>query len=219
MTEKQTSDELLEILKESKKTHLSIAEKMLKADDNALYPLDLLAVGVFKRSISLIRGFTLLIENENFICAVPLIRLQMDNLLRFYASFIVKEPHKFATDIIDGKHIRNLKDSAGNKMTDRYLVDKMTQEIPWIKSVYEKTSGYIHLSSEHVFDSFKGSQDYNKRKLSIAITDRDEEVSEAIKIEAIKAMCHITQELLRYLYGWTWTKDNPKEMEKTMASG
>ena len=214
MTVKQTPEELIGILKESKKTHLNIAEKMLKADNSALYPLDLLAVAVFKRSLSLIRGFTTLIEDENFICAVPLIRLQLDNLLRFYASFIVTEPHKFANDIIDGKHVRNLKDSKGNKMTDRHLVERMAEDFPWIKSVYEKTSGFIHLSNEHVFDSFKGSQNYKERKLSIAITDKDEEVSEEIKIEAIKAMCHITQELLRYLYGWTWTKDNPTEVEK-----
>jgi hypothetical protein len=213
MENKELCD-ILSILSESKKTHLTIAEKMLRADNNAIFPLDLLAVAVFKRSLSLIRGFILLIENENFICAIPLIRLQLDNVLRFYASFIVKEPHKFATDILDGLHIRNMKDIDGNKMTDRYLVEKMSKEFEWIKSIYEKTSGYIHLSNEHIFDSFKTNKSNSDLKLSISITDKDEDVNVQTKIDAVNTMCHITELLLKYLHGWTWTKDNPNKIEQ-----
>lgn len=207
-------ESILKILNESKKTHLTIAEEMLKAHENAIYPLDLLAIAVFKRSLSLIRGFVTLIESENYVCAVPLIRLQMDNLLRFYASFIVENPHQFAIDVLDGKHIRNLKAKDGNKMTDRYLVNKLNEEYKWIKEIYEKASGYIHLSNQHIFDSFKQNENRSELKLSIIITDKDEGIDEQTKVDAVNTMCHITNELLRFLHGWAWSKDNPDKLKK-----
>lgn len=36
-------------------------------------------------------------------------------------------------------------------MHDRYLANKMSIEYPWIESVYEQTSNYIHFSNTHIF--------------------------------------------------------------------
>lgn len=207
-------ENILNILRESKKTHFTIAENMLKAYENSIYPLDLLAVAVFKRSLSLIRGFIQLIESENFICAVPLMRLQIDNLLRFYAAFIVEKPHDFAMDIFNGKHVRNLKDQDGNKMTDRYLLDKLSQEFEWLNRIYEKTSGYVHLSNEHIFDAIKAKEIDCEQEFSILITDKDDEIRVETKIDATRTMCEITKVLLKYLHGWSWTKDNPEKVRQ-----
>jgi len=103
-------DKKLKHLENSKDLHLELLKMTIEADNKNLFALDLLAIAVYKRSISLINGFCDSIRNNNFICAAPLIRLQLDNLIRFYASFIVKNPHQFVSDVIEGKHIRNLED-------------------------------------------------------------------------------------------------------------
>lgn len=188
---------------------------MIEAYEGSLYTLDILASAVFKRSLSLIRGFADLIRNKNFICAAPLVRMQLDNLLRFYASFIVSNPHEFATEILAGKDVRNLKDQEGNKMTDRHLVDKLSKEFKWIKPVYEKSSGYVHLSNEHIYNSMSTSSDGETRTFNFIIGDTDSEfVKDELIINAIDAMTEITKILLKHLHGWAWTKDNPDKVEE-----
>ena len=38
-------------------------------------------------------------------------------------------------------------------MTDAYLVEKLGKEYAWVPRVYEKTSGYVHLSSTHIYST------------------------------------------------------------------
>ena len=60
-------------------------------------------------------------------------------LLRIFAGTLVDDTNKFVSDFLQGKHIRNLKDRDGNRMTDRYLVEKLSDEYPWLPNVYAKT--------------------------------------------------------------------------------
>jgi hypothetical protein len=205
----------LKELESSKTLHLEIAKNMMEAYNSSLYPLDLLAVAVFKRSLSLIRGFSDSIRNKNFICAAPLVRLQLDNLLRFYACFIVTNPHDFAVQILDGKHVRNLRDMENKKMTDRHLVEKLSKEFPWIKPVYEETSGYIHLSNKHIFNTMNSKVEDEKRVFTVIVGDEDSEfVKDSLILEAIQAMKEITKVLLKHLHGWAYTKDNPDKIDQ-----
>lgn len=146
----QAVSEHIDKLKSYEKKIFDIAKKMFEPGKVFLYPLDILANAVMNRSVALIDGFCGQIENENFICAAPLIRLQLDNLLRFYASFIVQDPHNFALKVFKGIEIRKLKDSNSIKMTDRYLVSRLSKEYSWIENVYRETSGYIHLSYQQL---------------------------------------------------------------------
>ena len=154
-----------------------------------------------------------MIEARNFICAAPLLRLQIDNLLRFYAAFVVAEPHEFAMEVFRGKHIRNLRDARGKKMTDRYLLTLLAKEYDWIERVYEHTSGYIHLSSKHIFNTLKGDGE-TQRKINICVGPSDEYIPDSIRLEAVEGMVAITQALNRFLEGWAFTKDNPEVVKK-----
>lgn len=215
-----TLEELLEKLNEQKKIHLPVTEKMAKAFNAAIYPLDLMGISVAKRSMSLISGFAEMIRSENFICAAPLVRMQLDNSLRFYAAFLVDDPHELAKEFTAGKAIRNFKERGTNqKLTDRLLLERLAEHFPWITQVYEKTSGYIHLSDKHLYNTM-GKQTGEKR-LSVVIGDKDTFITEAQRAEAVYIMIELTTVVLWLLNSWTLTKDtpNPEDWKKKHGPG
>lgn len=117
--------------------------------------------------------------------------------------------------ILDGKQVRTLLDEKGNRMTDRYLVEKFSeQEDHRMLTLYIQTSGYVHLSNKHMFNSIVAEEDAKGKKLLIKITDTDEFVSTELYLEAISAFAVITRKILTYAYGWAYTKENPKSVEK-----
>jgi len=113
---------------------------------------DLFISGIVNRAISLIHGFLLLAKDNNYISAVPLIRIQLDNCLRFYASTLVTDYDEFFMKYLNGEHIGNLKDASGKRMTDTYLAKHIEKNVlPGTLNLYRNTSGHIHLSNEHSF--------------------------------------------------------------------
>src|SRR5436309_1171588 len=77
-----------------------VGKQMLEAHNRALYMFDLLAIAALNRSAGLCSGFRQLIRSRNFICAAPLIRLQIDNALRLYAGSIVRDPRGYALSVL-----------------------------------------------------------------------------------------------------------------------
>lgn len=209
-----TEDEVIAIkLSELKKAIPAIqkeCQEILKADGGNLFPFDLHATAIAHRSCCLISGFCIMIEKENFICAAPLVRLHLDSLLRLYAGWLVSDPNKFATNVLKGEHVSNLKDRDGKKMYDNHLVKKMSEEYPWITSLYKETSGYVHFSHKHhsnTIDSFNDEE----RSIVFRVSAKDVNIPDGIREEAIDAMAEITKALLRYLYSWAYTKNNVRK--------
>ena len=79
--------------------------------------------------------------------------MQLDTALRFYAGFIVHEPHEFAMNVLKGDRIDKMKDKDGNRMTDRYLVTQLANEYPWVEEVYERASNYVHYCLKLIFSA------------------------------------------------------------------
>ena len=171
--------------------------------------MDVFATAVLHRSLSLSLGFCQMIRAENFICAAPLIRLQVDNLLRFHAAWLVPKPDEFAMAVVKGKEVRHFKDKAGEKMTDLYLRGKLMAQYPWINRLYKATSGYIHLSSQHVANAFCVDGADGEARFTMHIGNRDRLIPDSLRIEASKAMITVTQAVLKWVHDWAWTKDNP----------
>ena len=212
MTKEEVLEYNLKSLDESLDTHLQIALKTANADKGNIYPLDLFVAAVTKRSMSLITGFTTMLKDENFICAAAILRLQIDNLIRLYASTLVDKPHDFAVEVLSGVQIRKMKDRDGNKMTDRYLVDQLSKMYDWIDRLYQETSGYIHLSEKHIFNVVSSNR--NDSSIQMSISQKDTLIPIEHRIEATLAMATITKNLLQFLHDWYWTKDNPVEAAK-----
>lgn len=203
----------LEKLKSYEEVHLEKGKKLSEAYGGTSYPLDMCAVAVLNRSLNLFRGFYIMVEARNLICAASLLRIQLDNLLRFYASFIVSDPHEFALEVSKGKRISKMIDQNGNQMTDYYLRSKLSEEFSWVSSLYEKTSGYIHFSDEHIKNAVrKVSGEDSGLEFSIALGDKH--IPDDLYIELIEAFLATTDALFEYVDGWIYTKDNPQEIAK-----
>ncbi|GAB4272232.1 MAG: hypothetical protein Kow0080_18430 [Candidatus Promineifilaceae bacterium] len=206
----------LEKLEHLDKAHIELGKQMFEAFGGALYGMDLLAAGVLNRSKAHIAGFRQLIAAKNLICAGALLRLQLDTALRFYAAFLVEQPHDFAIAILGGKRVRDLKDRDGNKMTDAYLVKKLGQEFEWVPRVYERTSGYVHLSATHLMSAMRSSDgtSASEGSITIKIAAEDKPLPPRIYIEAVDAFRAATDILLRHVHGWVFTKANPELVRK-----
>ena len=134
-----------------------LAGEMFRTDNGSIFPLDLLFAGILHRFIMTSTNFRNLIEIRNYVCAYPLIRFQLDSILRAFATSLVSTPHEMVGDIMNGSHIRKMKDRDGNLMTDRYLLSKLakTHSFGELQTIYDRASSYIHLSDSHIFSVIK----------------------------------------------------------------
>jgi hypothetical protein len=200
-------------LKCYEKTHLELYEDMFSGRPDGWYELDFLAVAVLKRSLHLTTGFCTLIRARNFIAAVPLLRLQLDTFLRFSAAWLVDDPHDFARQVVNGKPIAKLKDKSGKLMSDSYLKHIRNKVHPWVCALYDRASGYIHLSNMHVFNAIQASKT-GDGKFVAKVSAEDEYIPDKLYLEAIQFFDDTTKILFSYISAWIATKDHPQAIEK-----
>ena len=120
-----TMEDMIEIklheLKQKKTTILRVGKELLNGD---LHSYDLYLCASLNRTMSLLEGFISMIESENFLCAAPFLRLNLDTLLRLFASKMFNGTvHEFSEQFIDGTRIDTLKDEQGKQLRDGYIVD------------------------------------------------------------------------------------------------
>jgi len=189
----------------------SLGHEMIMADpDNHLWKMDLFIFSVLHRAMCLNSGFSTMIEKQNFICAAPMVRLQLDNLLRLSAAWLVEKPHEFADDFLEGIQIPRMKDREGKLMRDKYLVDKIKEEYPWAERIYKETSGYVHLSDKHLHNAIIG---INGNILEMGAYPHDIAIPDSSRLEAIKVMLEINVAIYQYIYGWKESKVSRPEMK------
>jgi hypothetical protein len=181
----------------------AVMQQVLAADNKALYPLDLITLLVAKRTVSTISAFSSLIEQHNMVCVRTLLRTQLDSMMRLYAFSLVDDPHNMAVEVLGGTHIRKIRDRTGNLLTDAYLVNKLSKDIEWLPRVYERTSGFIHLSDRLVGMTMKAEE---SGKLSVVLSDTDD-MPEVSWEEVIKCFLHASHVLLHILDTWADRKN------------
>lgn len=126
---------------------------------------------IIHRAIELNRGFKTLADSNNWITAINLIRLQADNCMRLFALSMVQDRLDFYNRVLNGEHIRNIKDAEGNKMTDHHLSFKLEELYPGFRQLYENTSGFIHFSNEHMKFNNDYSENDNEFKMYIRLAE------------------------------------------------
>lgn len=130
----------------------SLGNQIMHAGNKAMYPMDMVIVGIVKRCLSTTSALELLVLNWNLTCARAVLRMQLDTVLRFSAFWLSDDPQRMAYEVIAGKPINKMKDRDRDPMTDAYLAQKLGEHFNWIPRVYKYTSGYIHFSERHLFD-------------------------------------------------------------------
>lgn len=179
------------------------SKRILEAGNQKLFVLDLLSGAVNNRAIALIKGFILLANDKNYISAIPLIRLQLDNGLRFFASTLVKDSNDFFSHYLDGKPIRDYKDAFGKNLTDNYLSEKLGKIFPGVNKLYKETSGHIHLSDQHLFITTK--QTNFERTIAFSIGSHDNYSTES-KIDFVNTMIEVSKLVLIVVEQWKHEK-------------
>jgi hypothetical protein len=175
-----------------------------------IMPLDMLGIGVAKRAMSLIYGFATLLKSQNFIAAAHLVRPHLDNYLRLNAIWLVDKAQDFALKILKGERMDRLEDRAGTKLKDWYLLQQAEKDEPWMKPVYEATSGFVHLSSKHIFHAME--IDLQQKKVELFLTTIDRAVGIDAKLEGVECMIHITTCVQFLLY--TMGSSREKNLEE-----
>jgi hypothetical protein len=126
--------------------------------------------------------------------------MQLDSVLRLFSTTLVHNPNELAQKILHGESISKIKDRSGSKMRDAYLLTEFAKTEPWVTTVYESGSGFIHLSNKHIFGLFSGSGDGGI--LQIAIGPTQDNIPEQFRVEAVSAITHITQLILALCNRW-----------------
>ncbi len=194
----------LAVFRENEKLLLQSFRNMWMAG-NALFHLDFYIQGIVNRSLSLLYGFETVLLSRNFITAAHLVRPHLDNFLRLYAAWLVEHPHDFAARVMAGEQVNKLKCREKKFLTDAYLKVKATREYPWIKNVYEETSGFIHFSRKQVFSGMK-IKDKQQGIVSGNLSRYDVNVSIGARLEALECMTEITSCIIGLIDGYASAK-------------
>lgn len=150
-----------------------LGKETLGHGDRPMYVLDLIFIGVLKRSMSLAMGVKTLVDNKNMTCVRAMVRMQLDTLSRLLAYTYVDNPSDVAQQVMAGKPLNKFKCRDGKNLRDGYLIDRMTEQYPWVKNVYQYTSGYVHFSERQVFDSIQSIGSEGLETIEFGVTRED----------------------------------------------
>ncbi len=167
---------------------------------STLTKYDLFLCPLLNRSIQLSQGFMALIKQRNLTCAGSMLRLQLDNCMRLYASTIADDQDALINCVISGGKISSLRDNNGQKMSDKLLKDGLAQYDSRFADVYDNTSGYIHYSEKSFYQSISALNG-GEYDISIQISKYPlEKVNEAL-CECAEAFIHFTNFFIRMMEG------------------
>jgi len=192
---------------------LDLSRSFLAAADGALYEIDLVMIAAMARSYSLVDGFISVFDSWNPIVAAPLLRMQIDSLVRVAYMATVPNAEAVARHIIGGEDFRTLKDAEGKTLRDYRLLEHAAKAHPWIAAVYEATSGWVHFSPAHFRVAVKVTVNEYDRDPGLgifaAVPVRREQIPLSALEELLGAMIKATSELFGYVEAWELRKGLP----------
>lgn len=171
--------------------------------DGRLYAMDMFVLGAVKRTLSANSAMKMMVQSWNLVTARTLLRTHIDTALRFSAAWLVESPADFASDVMDGKQIDRMKDRTGELMKDKYLISKLEVKHPWLKTVYDTLSGYVHFSGAHITSPLF---DVTDGKFSFRLSEYDLDYPEDSWIEVLECFHEVTGILILHLGGYAATK-------------
>ena len=186
-------------------SNLSYSEKTYQAFRNAMEirsatPIDRFVHSLTFRAEAINNGYITLTEQGNYLCAMALIRMQIDNFLIAWAGLACKDRTKFFTYYDSGMPINRLTDRDGNLLTQGYIVNSYAEIDPIIKEIYKNGNDYIHPShviQEASIDLTNGIQ---------MLSYKEYQCPDSLKREAKKHMMIANNVLCNILCRWVLLK-------------
>ncbi len=153
---------------------------------------DFFVLGALKRILANSHAFRLLIEAKIFPCAAAILRMQLDTAMRLNGLTLAEDMHKCVTAVLNGEHFRQQRASSGDKMTDKFLHEKLAKQHAWVSSVYEETSDLVHLSGKQFYQSIAELNDCDGT-FSLQVSSTDKTMDEQAYYEVVDAFLDATK--------------------------
>lgn len=154
---------------------------------------DLFFISALNRRVQHIDGIIDLLRMRNLACVGILVRTQLDNLMRVFAAFMSEDRRTFIKESLSGKAIRNMRDNQNRKMTDFNLKKRISEYYPEIEEIYNKSSGYVHLSEVAFHEVFWAERFEKRDKIKFSVGLPPREKLNPILIECAEVFCHFTE--------------------------
>lgn len=203
----------LAFLRTAKDHQYGIQKQLFEADPETLYHADLVAFGVMARSNALIDGFCLLVEHQNVLAAAPLLRLQLDSVIRFNACWLVDDPSDVVIALFNDQPLSKMKDRTGRAMTDSYLAAAAGERHPGLLELYKQASSFIHLSVRQLAAPMT-IIDRDTRKVAFSLGEAVNWRLED-RLQAVEIFIDLTNALFQLLYEWV---ENRRAYRRRAAS-
>ncbi|MBJ6118703.1 hypothetical protein JAO76_10895 [Pontibacter sp. BT310] len=200
-------NELLEIVEKLELLSVdynNLAKDIMKQDTQVM-KIDLVALSVLNRAISINNAFRTLIKEDNTFSALHLIRIQIDNLIRYY-SILIAEDENYLDYVLDGKPINRFKDLNGKLFSDKYLAEKFDERFKGMLDLYLKYCSHIHFGKEHL-ERIKSINESEEAKFRVEVGSFDNYSFDELKIFVID-MITVSINLYKIIQDWVLTKKN-----------
>src|SRR5690606_22948913 len=117
-------------------------------NQNRIYKLSSIYISLINRAIELNNGYISLFNLKNYLTAISLLRIQIENCLRFHGLRILDNmPYAF-DEFLSGKELREMTGNDGKKLYDTYLAKELDRIYPEynFKGLYKQYCEIIHFS-------------------------------------------------------------------------
>lgn len=205
---KLTKEQLLIEIDNKSKAIINLG-KQLTAITPQMETFDFLLIAALNRTVNISKAYTTLIRDNNFIAAAPLVRINIDTLLRLYASIISEfDRNTFALKVMGGEMINKMKLNGKNiELRDSTLYSELSkiEGMEWVADIYKAGSSFIHFEKSHIFSSLKIENDEDK-KVKMTIGFNDAFVPESEKIGSVVWMNKIIDSIIQQAQIWMYEK-------------
>lgn len=171
-----------------------------------MYYTDLVLAGATKRTLGLGHGLIAMINAKNMLCGRALVRMQIDTVSRVLAYTYVADREDLARRVIGGEKLRSFKCRDGKRLTDQYLIERLSKTLAWAADVYDRTSGSVHFSEQQLFSASEMTSDENGSHINLMITQFDTKYPESSWVEIAACFTELTDFFVHILDQYSASK-------------
>ena len=115
------------------------------------------------RAMNINRGFITLTKDDNYSCAIPLMRLMIDNCMRFWGITLVDDKHEYIRVWGSGEKNSTIKDRNGKKLTDKHLSECFALLYRGVDKTYNDACAFVHFSEQNLYITAKVDKQKERR--------------------------------------------------------